>query len=95
MHGRNKDKAGKEADLCLAAMDVDSKECLTICLEGRSSLHAYVFLREINYCEDRPEIAVEGFWYRWALKRLGLSHRHETFGSRNAVEGFFSRFREN
>jgi len=26
-----------------------------------------------------------------ALKRLGLKYRHETFGERNAVEGFFSR----
>ena len=25
-----------------------------------------------------------------AFKRLGLKHRHETFGDRNAVEGFFS-----
>ena len=39
----------------------------------------------------KPEIVVDrGFWYRWALKRLGLKYRHETFGERNAVEGFFS-----
>jgi len=25
---------------------------------------------------------------------LGLKYRHETFGERNAVEGFFSRFKE-
>ena len=25
-----------------------------------------------------------------ALKRLGLEYRHETFGERNVVEGFFS-----
>ena len=79
-----------------AAIDVDSEECLAIwASEGRSSFHAHVFLREIlRYCSNNPEIAVEGFWYRWALQRLGLSHRHETFGSRNAVEGFFSRFKE-
>jgi len=35
-----------------------------------------------------------GFWYKWALKRLGLKYRHETFGERNAVEGFFSRLKE-
>ncbi len=31
-----------------------------------------------------------GFWYKWALKRLRLSYRHETFGERDAVEWFFS-----
>ncbi len=29
-------------------------------------------------------------WYKWALQRLGLKYKHETFGTRNAVEGFFS-----
>ena len=80
-----------------AAIDVDSKECLAIwASEGRSSFHAYVFLREIlSYCENKPEIVVDrGFWYRWALQRLGITYKHETFGSRNAVEGFFSRFKE-
>ena len=39
----------------------------------------------------KPEIIVDReFWYKWALKRLGLNYRHETFGTRNAVEGFFS-----
>jgi len=28
------------------------------------------------------------------LKRLGLKYRHETFGERNAVEGFFFRLKE-
>ncbi len=64
--------------------------------EGRSSFHAYVFLREVlKYCENKPEVIVDrGFWYLWALKRLGLRYRHETFGKRNAVEGFFSRLKE-
>ncbi len=80
-----------------AAIDVDTKECLAIwASEGRSSFHAYVFLREVlKYCENEPEVVVDrGFWYLWALKRLGLKYRHETFGDRNAVEGFFSRFKE-
>ena len=39
----------------------------------------------------KPEIVVDrGPWYRWALKRMGLKYRYETFGERNAVEGFFS-----
>jgi len=28
------------------------------------------------------------------LKRLGLEYKHETFDRRNAVEGFFSRFKK-
>ncbi len=80
-----------------AAIDVESKECLSIwASEGRSSFHAYVFLRDIlRYCESKPEIVVDrGFWYRWALQRLKIKYKHETFGRRNAVEGFFSRFKE-
>jgi len=45
----------------------------------------------LKYCENKPEVVVDrGFWYKWALKRLGLKYKHETFGERNAVEGFFS-----
>jgi len=80
-----------------AAIDVDTKECLAIwASESRGSFEAYVFLKEVlKYCENKPEIVVDrGFWYLWALKRLGLKYRHETFGDRNAVEGFFSRFKE-
>ncbi len=48
----------------------------------------------LKYCENKPEVVVDrGFWYLWALQRLGLKYRHETFGERN-VEGFFSRFKE-
>ena len=51
-------------------------------------------LKEVlKYCENKPEIVVDRFWYKRALKRLGLKYRHETFGERNAVEGFFSRFK--
>ena len=43
---------------------------------------------------EKPEVVIDrGFWYK-ALKRLGLKYRHETFGERNAVEEFFSRFKE-
>jgi len=64
--------------------------------EGRPSFHAYVFLKDVpNSCENKPEVVVDrGFRYRWALQRLGLKYRLETFGERNAVEGFFSKFKE-
>jgi len=60
--------------------------------EGRSSFHAYAFFKDIlNFCENKSEFVVDrGFWYRWALKRLGLDNKHETFGERNTVERFFS-----
>ena len=80
-----------------SAVDVDTDECLAIwASEGRTSFHAYVFLREVlKYCENKPDVVVDkGFWYLWALKRLGLKYRHETFGDRNAVERFFFRLKE-
>jgi len=79
-----------------AAVDVDTKECLAVwASESIGSFEAYVFLKELKYCENKLEIVVDrGFWYLWALKRLGLRYRHETFGERNAVEGFFPRFKE-
>ncbi len=76
-----------------SAIDVDTKECLAIWVsEGRGSFEAYAFLKDVlNYCKNKPEIVVDrGFWYKWALQRLGLIYKHETFGCRNAVEGFFS-----
>jgi len=53
-------------------------------------------LKEVlKHCENKPDVVVDkGFWYKWALKRLGLKYRHETFGDRNVVEGFFSRLKE-
>jgi len=28
--------------------------------------------------KNKPEIVVDrGFWYKWALQRLGLKYRHE------------------
>ena len=45
---------------------------------------------KLQYCENKPEIVVDrGFWYLWALNRLGLKYRHETFGERGVVERFF------
>ena len=60
---------------------IDSKECLAVwASEGRGGFEAYV-LKEILKHENKPEIIVDrGFWYKWALQRLGLKYRHETFG---------------
>jgi len=49
-----------------------------------------------KFCENKPEIVVNReFQYLWALKRLGLKYKHETFDDRNTVESFFSKFKEN
>ena len=68
------------------AVDVDTDECLAILKEEL----AYVFLKEVlKYCENKPEIVVDrGFWYLWALQRLRLKYRHETFGM--LLKGSFS-----
>jgi len=47
----------------------------------------------LKHFENRPEIVDRDFGI-FALKRLGLKHRHETFGRRSAVESFFSKFKE-
>ncbi|MBW9222721.1 DDE-type integrase/transposase/recombinase [Methanothermococcus sp. SCGC AD-155-C09] len=80
-----------------SAIDVENKECLAIWVsKGRSSFETYVFLRKVlKYCKNRPEFVVDkGPWYPWAFKVLRLRYRHETFGSRNAVEGFFSKLKK-
>ncbi len=89
-------KLEKKLIFVWAAIDVDTKECLAVwASEGRGSFEAYVFLREVlKYYENKPEIVVDRGFCTWALQRLGLKYRHETFGERNAVEGFFSRFKE-
>jgi len=35
-------------------------------LEGRNSFHAYVLKEVLKYCENKPEVIVDGgFWYEW------------------------------
>ena len=80
-----------------SARDVETGEILFVwASDGRSSFHAYVFLKEVlKHCENRPEVVVDrGFWYLWALNRLGLRYEHETFGRRNSIESLFSQLKE-
>jgi len=47
----------------------------------------------LQYCENKPEIVVDKtLWYLWALRRLGLKHRHKTFDER--IEKIFSKLKE-
>jgi transposase-like protein len=75
-----------------SAVDVDSGEILAIYASwNRNILIAMKFLRIVlDRCLNKPLIIVDrGPWYRWALERLGLKYRYQTFGLRNAVERFF------
>jgi transposase-like protein len=75
-----------------SAVDVDSGEILAIyASRSRNMLIAMKFLRMVmDRCINKPLIVVDrGPWYRWALERLGLKYRHQTFGIRNRVERFF------
>jgi len=74
-----------------SARDAETGECLFIWASENRSFEAYVFLREVlRCCDNKPEFVVDrGFWYLWALKRLGLKYRHE-IEDRNTIESFFS-----
>ncbi|KAA0006488.1 MAG: IS6 family transposase, partial [Thermoplasmata archaeon] len=76
-----------------AAIDVDSWEIVGVMVtEWRTSIDVIKFAREIlKYCNNKPVIKTDrGPWYRWTLQRLGLKHEYETFGERNAIEGWFN-----
>ena len=76
-----------------AAIDVDSWEILGVMVtEWRTSIDVIRFVRDIlRYCENKPIIKTDrGPWYRWTLQRMGLKHEYETFGERNAIEGWFN-----
>ena len=79
-------KLEKKLIFVWAAIDVDTKECLAVwASESRGSFEAYVFLKEVlKYCENKPEIVVDSIYTKAWFKI-------QTFGDRNAVEGFFSR----
>ena len=86
-------KIGNEWWYVWAAIDVDTWEILGIMVtKWRTSIDAIKFVNRILiYCNNKPLIKVDRApWYRWALQRLGLSYEHETFGERNAIEGWFN-----
>jgi len=78
------------------AVDVDNKEILTFYIsETRCTLDKYWFLQKLlRSCTNKPVIIGDKApWCRWALQRLGLPYKHETFGERNAVEQCHSPFK--
>ena len=86
-------KIGNKYWYVWAAIDVDSWEIVSVMVtEWRTSIDAIKFARDIlKYCDNKPVIKTDrGPWYRWTLQRLGLKHEYETFGERNAIEGWFN-----
>ena len=86
-------KIGDEYWYIWAAIDVDTWEILGVMVtKWRTSIDVIKFVKAIlRYCENKPIIKTDrGPWYRWTLQRLGLKHEYETFGERNAIEGWFN-----
>ena len=78
------------------AIDIDRGVILAVHVSTtRTSFDALYFLKKIlELCENKPLIIVDkGPWNGWALQRLGLRYKHETFGERNAIEGWYSLFK--
>ncbi len=76
-----------------AAIDINSNEIIAIyASKGRSSLDALIFMKKVlKACIAKPQLILcdRGPWYIYALRKLGLNYRHETFGLRNAIERWF------
>jgi len=78
------------------AVDVDTKEVIAVYLSRiRCGLDTYSFLKKVlQFCDGKPlVIGDKATWYPWAIQRLGLQFKHETFGERNAVEQWYSPFK--
>ena len=78
------------------AIDIEDKTVLAVHLSTtRTAFDAIYFLRLVlETCDNKPLILVDrGPWYRWALKRLGLDYRYETFGERSPIEQWYSQFK--
>ncbi|KYK29191.1 hypothetical protein AYK20_00575 [Thermoplasmatales archaeon SG8-52-1] len=78
------------------AVDADTKEVIAVYLSRtRCGLDTYSFLKKVLcFCTNKPlVIGDKATWYPWAINRLGLKFKHETFGERNAVEQWYSPFK--
>lgn len=78
------------------AIDIDDKTIVAVHIStSRTAFDAFYFLKMmLETCDNKPLIMVDrGPWYRWALKRLGLEYRHETFGERSPIEQWYSQFK--
>ena len=80
-----------------AAVDTENRELLCIALTPtRDGSDASCFIRRaLQACTNTPTVVVDGGpWYAWALTRMGVPWERVTFGERNAVEQWFSIFKQ-
>jgi len=80
-----------------AAVDITNGELLGIALTPtRDGRDACRFIRRVlKTCTNTPTVLVDGGpWYPRALRRLGVPWERITFGRRNAVEQWFSVFKQ-
>lgn len=88
-------REGKQVYLW-TAIDVQSHEVLGVYIsDTRTGLDTYSFLKYVlQFCRNKPLVLGDKApWYPWALKRVGLEYKHETFGDRNSVEQWYSPFK--
>ena len=86
----------KSRCICGLLSTLTPKEVIAVHLSRtRCSLDTYSFLKKVlQFCDGKPlVIGDKATWYPWAIKRLGLNFKHETFGERNAVEQWYSPFK--
>ena len=80
-----------------AAVDTENRELLGVALTPTRDGHdASSFIqRVLQTCTNTPTVLVDGGpWYPGALCRLGVPWERVTFGKRNAVEQWFSVFKQ-
>jgi transposase-like protein len=80
-----------------AAVDTENRELLGVEITPtRDGRDASRFIRRVlKTCTNTPTVLVDGGpWYPRALRRLGVPWERITFGRRNAVEQWFSVFKQ-
>ena len=87
-------KSGKQRVYLWAAVDLDREKVIAVFIsQGGSYMEALQFLKRVKrVCKGKlPRVCVDGGkWYPWAFERLGFRYTITNFGSRSAIERFFS-----
>jgi len=79
-------KLKKKLIFVWTAVDVDTDECLQWASEGRTSFHAYVFLKEVkNTAKNKPETVVKRFFFRIKKRTKRFWNRFPFRSSFNSV----------
>ena len=66
-------KLEKKLIFVWTAIDIDNGECLQWASEGRSSFHAYVFLKEaLKYCENGRKLLFDRGFFIYGFEKVGI-----------------------